>query len=138
MNSVITLETFNIKNQAYQLKFIGNMFLNLRHLNHIELAKYEGDIKIFVLKTVIKYGLRVYKNIMITENWSSELENIKVDVAFERVNKSKNKDKAVSMIKECISTNLNVYVNSLNSHPERVDDLENLLGSGKVGDQEVL
>lgn len=64
------------------------MFLNLRHLNHIELAKYEGDIKIFVLKTVIKYGLRVYKNIMITENWSSDLENIKVDVAFERVNKS--------------------------------------------------
>lgn len=42
------------------------------------------------------------------------------------------------MIKECISTNSQVYVNSLNSHPERVDDLEKLLGLGKVGDQEVL
>jgi hypothetical protein len=30
LSSVLTLETFNIHNQAYQLKFMGNLFLNLR------------------------------------------------------------------------------------------------------------
>ena len=60
---------------------------------------------------------------MLSENWTSSLEETKVDVAFEKVINNKNKMKAVSMIKECATNSPNVYVNGMKKHPERVDDL---------------
>ena len=86
---------------------------------------------------MVKYGLRVYKNIMLSENWVGSLEQTKVDVAFERVIKNKNKKKAIEMIRECVKNSLDVYVKSLNEHPERIENLEKLLGSGE-NDEELL
>lgn len=71
---------------------------------------------------------------MLTENWTSSLEETKVHVAFEKVVKNNKKDKAIQMIKECVSNSLDVYVRELKLHPERLEDLENLLGSGQIDD----
>ena len=74
---------------------------------------------------------------MLTENWTADLEQTKVDVAFEKVIRNKNKNKAIEMIKECVKNSLDVYVKSLNDHPERIENLEKLLGSGE-NDEELL
>lgn len=82
LSSVLTLETFNIHNQAYQLKFMGNLFLNLRVSGCPELITLNPSMQSFMLKVFVKYNLRVYKNIIIVEGLVGELEKTKIDVGF--------------------------------------------------------
>lgn len=38
-----------------------------------------------VLKSVVKYNLRVFHNIMVSKKWNPDLERTRIKVAFEKI-----------------------------------------------------
>lgn len=71
--------TFSIENHLYQLKFLGNLYFNAKiapTTAQMEAFKYR------ILAGVVRYGLRVLKNIMYFEGWQNELEEARVEVGF--------------------------------------------------------
>lgn len=70
--------SFELENQIYQLRFIGNLFILLKCKYHPQLASPSAKIKEFVLSTVVKHKLRVFTNIMIWLKWTNDLEDAKI------------------------------------------------------------
>jgi hypothetical protein len=58
-------QQFDIENQIYVLKFLGNVYLNLKLSDNKKLAEQKISLKTKILANVVKYDLRVFKNIMI-------------------------------------------------------------------------
>jgi hypothetical protein len=69
MTKAMRFVNFELENQSYQLKFLGNLFVLLRSSQHPQLMTPSNKLKDFVLSTVIRHKLRVFNNIMVSEQW---------------------------------------------------------------------
>ena len=78
-------------------------------------------VKECVLKVVVRFDLRVFKNIMVLNNWVEDLEETKIDVAFEKLDKQPLE--AIQMLKESISRRLGTFTKSLHVHPHRLEQI---------------
>lgn len=89
-----------------------------------------------MMKTVVKYKLRVYKNIMLLEGWTSLMEKTILIVAFEQL--ANNTDGALNTIKRSLGKDASTFRTFVESNPEKVSDLENLLGTETTRDELIL
>eukprot|EP00919_Chromeraceae_sp_WS-2016_P071019 GHVR01168260.1.p1 GENE.GHVR01168260.1~~GHVR01168260.1.p1 ORF type:complete len:124 (+),score=7.91 GHVR01168260.1:1507-1878(+) len=62
-SDILKLNDFKIENHLWTLKYLGNLYLNLK-LNGYLNYDHKG-LKTMVLFSVIKYKVRVFRNIMI-------------------------------------------------------------------------
>lgn len=62
--------SFSLENHLYQLKFIGNIYFNARPSSQPLSQPLFNAFKYRILAGVVRYGLRVLRNIMMLEGWS--------------------------------------------------------------------
>lgn len=86
---------------------MGHLYLNLRNQAIPALANNINVIKENMMKTVVKYKLRVYKNIMLLEGWTSLMEKTILIVAFEQL--ANNTDGALNTIKKSLGKNASTF-----------------------------
>ena len=74
ISSVLRFEYFDTINQIYQVKYVGNLYLNMIKNQPNELLESkESEIKENILKAIVRFNLRVYQNIMVMKGWTGEL-----------------------------------------------------------------
>lgn len=71
LSSVLRFEYFDTVNPLYQIKYVGNLYLHLLQFNPLRTRDCEADIKDTVLKAVVRYNLKIYKNIMLIKDWQN-------------------------------------------------------------------
>jgi hypothetical protein len=136
LSSVLRFELFDAVNPIYQLKFMGNMYLNLRALNIEAIEQNKHLIKENVLKAAVRYDLRVFLNIMVLEDWGTSLEKTKLDVSFEQL--GKRPEQSLKTIMKSVSRHPETFIESMNELGGRINDLESLLGGSSITDKLIL
>jgi hypothetical protein len=74
-----------------------------------------------VLKAAVKYGLKVYFNIMIMEDWSPSLEKTKLDVSFEQLGEKP--EQSLRTIMKSLSKHPATFIQCMNLEPGRINDM---------------
>lgn len=69
--------SFSVHNHLYQLKFLGNLYFNVR-LSTKYVATQTDLFKYKILGGVVQYKLRILNNIMYYEGWQEGLEEARV------------------------------------------------------------
>lgn len=76
---MLRFKQFQLKNEQYNLKFIANIYLNLRlksigneKTKAIFLACDMERVKQNMLFNVVKYNTTIHKNIMFYEKWEND------------------------------------------------------------------
>lgn len=88
------MEYFDLVNPIYQLKYVGGLYEQICEANP-QIADQIAPMELTqqsVLKAVVKYNLRVFKNIMVLRGWQENLESTKLDVAFEKLQDGNDSD----------------------------------------------
>ena len=93
-------------------------------------------MKDFVLGTVVRHKLRVFNNIMVWMNWTTSLEEAKVEVGFETL--GSNVSEGIKLLYTCATQSRQVFVSKLSQNSEYISQLEDLLGQKGVKDNSVL
>lgn len=65
--------------------------------------------------------MRVFNNIMLSENWKEELEASKIEVGFEALKEKK--EEGIKILEECAKSQAQVFVKKLEGRKELVTEL---------------
>lgn len=136
MTKAMKFVNFELENQWYQLKFLGNLFVLLRNSQHPQFTTPSGKLKNFVLRTVVRHKLRVFGNIMVAEKWWQEMEEAKIDVGFETV--KDNPQEGIRILYDCATKKKEIFVRKLASKERLIAQLEDLLGTKDVKEELIL
>lgn len=121
MSKAMKFVQFELENEAYQLKFLGNLYVLLRNYQHPQLITPSKKLKDFILGVVIRHKLRVFNNIMVSEQWTSDLEDAKIAVGFETI--KDDAEQGINLLYECATKNRDVFVRKLASNNELITRL---------------
>jgi hypothetical protein len=120
--------TFSIENHLYQLKFLGNLYFNVKLIAATQSVQSEA-FKYYILAGVVRHGLRVLKNIMYFEEWQGELEDARVEVGFQTL--TNHPAEGVKILVGCSKNNPDIFIKKLNEDAKKIEILETLLESQK-------
>lgn len=97
------------------------MFVLLRSKGHKQIVEPSKKLKDFVLSTVVRHKLRIFKNIMIWMKWTNQLEESKIEVGFETLGNQANQ--GIDLLYTSATQSRQVFVSKLAKNNEYIAQL---------------